>query len=81
MIMSIGELQKNISIIKNTVEPIIIIDKRTNKQISKIEPIIDNDMNLLEEMLSFTKKVDTLYTKEDFEEVYSDNLKEKYSIN
>ena len=32
MIVSIGELQKNISLIKNTKEPIIVIDKRTKKR-------------------------------------------------
>ena len=82
MTISIGELQKNISILKKIKEPIIVVDKRTNKKIAKIEPIEEkDDMKLLEKILSMPKKVDKPYTKEDFEMVYEEHLKEKYGFN
>jgi hypothetical protein len=81
MIVSIGELQKNISLIKNTKEPIIVIDKRTKKKIAKIEPIKEeNDLELFNKLLSFEKKVDKPYSKKDFEKIYTDHLKKKYDI-
>ena len=81
MIVSIGELQKNISLIKNTKEPIIVIDKRTKKKIAKIEPIKEeNDLELFNKLLSFEKKVDKAYSKKDFENIYTDYLKKKYDI-
>jgi MinD superfamily P-loop ATPase len=81
MIVSIGELQKNISLIKNTKEPIIVIDKRTKKRIAKIEPIKEeNDLELFNKLLSFEKKVDKAYSKKDFENIYTDYLKKKYDI-
>ena len=81
MTISIGELQKNISIIKKAKEPIIVIDKKTNRQIAKIEPIKDNDLDLFDELMQFEKKVDKEYSKEDFEKVYTSSLKAKYGIN
>ena len=81
MIVSIGELQKNISLIKNTKEPIIVIDKRTKKRIAKIEPIKEeNDLELFNKLLSFEKKVDKTYSKKDFENIYTDHLKKKHGI-
>ena len=80
MIVSIGELQKNISLIKNTKEPIIVIDKRTKKKIAKIEPIKENDLELFNKLLSFKKKVDKPYSRKDFENIYTDHLKKKHGI-
>ncbi|GAB6044814.1 hypothetical protein JCM11957_04120 [Caminibacter profundus] len=81
MTISIGELQKNISIIKNIKEPIIVIDKKSKKRIAIIEPIKDNDLDLLDELMQFDKKVDKEYSKEDFEKIYTSSLKAKYDIN
>jgi hypothetical protein len=80
MIISIGELQKNVSLIKNTKEPIIVIDKRTKKKIAKIEPIKENDLELFNKLLSFKKKVDKPYSRKDFENIYTDHLKKKHGI-
>ena len=81
MTVSIGELQRNISIIKKLKEPLFVIDKRTNKQIARIEPIKDDDMDLLETILDFDKKVNESYTRENWEEVYTKYLEEKYDFN
>ena len=82
MTISIGELQRNISLLKKIKEPIIVVDKRTNKRIAKIEPIEEkDDMKLLEKILSMPKKVNKPYTREDFERVYEEHLREKYGFN
>ncbi|QCT93786.1 hypothetical protein FE773_00905 [Caminibacter mediatlanticus TB-2] len=81
MTISIGELQKNISIIKNAKEPIIVIDKKSKKRIAVIEPIKDNDLDLFEELMSFEKKIDREYSRKDFEKIYSSHLKAKYGLN
>ena len=81
MTISIGELQKNISIIKNAKEPIIVIDKKSKKKIAVIEPIKDYDMDLFNELMRFDKKVDKEYSKKDFENIYSSHLKAKYGLN
>ena len=83
MIISIGELQKNISIIKKAKEPIIVVDKRTGKKIAKIMPLKEenDDLELLKKLNSFEKRVDKPYTREDFEKAYEEYLNEKYSLN
>ncbi len=81
MTISIGELQKNISIIKNAKEPIIVIDKKSKKRIAVIEPIKDDDMDLFNELMRFDKKVDKEYSKKDFGNIYSSHLKAKYGLN
>jgi len=81
MIISIGELQKNISIIKKAKEPIIVIDKRTGQKIAKITPLKEeNDLDLLNRLNSCEKRVDKPYKREDFEKVYTEHLKEKYGL-
>jgi len=81
MIISIGELQKNISIIKKAKEPIIVIDKRTGQKIAKITPLKEeSDLDLLNRLNSFEKRVDKPYKKEDFEKPYTEHLKEKYGL-
>jgi len=81
MIISIGELQKNISIIKKAKEPIIVIDKRTGQKIAKITPLKEeNDLDLLNRLNSFEKRVDKPYKREDFEKMYTEHLKEKYGL-
>jgi len=82
MTISIGELQKNISIIKKAKEPIIVIDKRTGKEIAEIRPLKgSDDLELLKKLNSFEKKVKKPYTREDFEKAYEEYLNEKYSLN
>ena len=83
MTISIGELQKNISIIKKAKEPIIVVDKRTGKKIAKIMPLKEenDDLELLKKLNSFEKKVNKSYTKEDFEKAYEEHLNEKYNLN
>ena len=39
MTISMGELQKNISILKKIKEPLIVVDKRAKKQIAIIIPL------------------------------------------
>ena len=79
MLMSVGELQKNISILNQIKEPIIIIDKRSNKRIVKIEPIKDNDMDLFKELIKDDIKIDT-NLQGNFEDVYIEHLKGKYDF-
>ena len=82
MTISIGELQKNISIIKKAKEPIIVVDKRTGKKIAKIMPLKESDdLELLKKLNSFEKKVNKSYTREDFEKAYEEHLNEKYNLN
>ena len=81
MTISIGELQKNIALIKQIKEPIIVVDKRTNKQIARIEPIKNNDMDIFNELLDFPKRVDKKYSKDDFVNVYTNYLRGKYASN
>ncbi|WP_456480543.1 hypothetical protein [Nautilia sp.] len=82
MTISIGELQKNISLLKKIKEPIIVVDKRTNKKIAKIEPIEEkDDMKLLEKILEGLEPQDKVATREDFERVYEEHLREKYGFN
>ena len=42
MTISIGELQKKISILKKIKEPLIVVDKRAKKQIVIITPLKGN---------------------------------------
>jgi len=81
MIISIGELQKNISIIKKAKEPIIVIDKRTGQKIAKITPLKEeSDLDLLNRLNSFEKRVDKPYKREELEKAYTEHLKEKYGL-
>jgi len=80
MLVSVGELQKNISLLNNIKEPIIVIDKRSNKKIAKIEPIKNNDLDLFNELIKDDIKVDSNITGS-FEDVYIEHLKEKYDFN
>jgi len=81
MTISIGNLQKDISILKKINEPLIVIDKRSKKRIAKILPLKEerDDLELFNKLDSFEKKVNN-YTKKDFEKVYTEHLKEKYDI-
>jgi len=83
MTISIGELQKNISIIKKAKEPIIVIDKRTGKKIAKIMPLKkeSDDLELFNELVKDLKPENKVATREDFERVYTEHLKEKYGFN
>jgi len=78
MIVSVGELQKNISLLNNIKEPIIVIDKRSNTKIAKIEPLKNNDLDLLEKLINNDIKITP--TNESFEKVYTNHLKSKYGI-
>ena len=71
MNISIGELQKNISIIKNAKDPIIVIDKKNKKRITVIEPIKDDDMDLFEELMQFEKKVDKEHSKKKIWKIFT----------
>jgi len=84
MTISVGELQKNISIIKKANEPIIVVDRRTGEKIARIEPIKEkkDDLKLLEKIINtYPKKINKDYTKEDFEKIYTEHLKGKYGFN
>ncbi len=82
MTISIGELQKNISILKKAKEPIIVMDKRTGEKIAKILPLKEeDDMELFNELISDLKPESKTATREDFERVYTEHLKEKYGFN
>ena len=82
MILSIGELQKNISILKKVKEPIIVIDKRTGNKIAKITPLKeDDDIELFNELISDLKPESKIANKEDFDRAYTEHLKEKYGFN
>ena len=81
MTISIGELQKNIFIIKKAKEPIIVVDKKTGEKIAKIIPLKEeDDLELFNELISDLKSEDKVATKEDFEKVYTEHLKEKYGL-
>jgi len=82
MTISIGNLQKNISILKKINEPLIVVDKRNKKRIAKILPLKEetDDLELFNKLDSFEKKVNKPYTREDFEKAYTEHLKEKYDI-
>jgi hypothetical protein len=43
MIISISELQKNISILGNLKEPLLVKDKRKNRIVAKIVPVEEGD--------------------------------------
>ena len=83
MVISISELQRNISILKNLKEPLIVVDKRTKKEIAKIEPIGQkSDREILEEIVQNTPKSD-IYVEDinkAFEEVYTEHLRKKYGV-
>ena len=83
MTISIGELQKNISILKKIKEPLIVVDKRSSEEIVRIEPLRkkQDDMELFNELISDLKPESKIATKEDFEKVYTEHLKEKYGLN
>ena len=81
MLISVGELQKNISLLNNLREPIIVMDKRSHKKIAKIEPIKDNDLDLLDELLNDDLKSNKTYSKNDFNNIYMEYLSEKYNFN
>ena len=83
MTISIGELQKNISILKKIKEPLIVVDKRSNEEIVRIEPLRkkQDDMELFNELISDLKPESKIATREDFEKVYTEHLKEKYGFN
>jgi hypothetical protein len=81
MIISIGELQKNISLLKKAKEDIIVIDKRTGKKIARIEPIReDNDLELFNEIVKDLKPAGKVATKKDIENAYIEHLREKYDF-
>ena len=82
MTISIGELQKNISILKKVKEPIIVVDKRTGEKVAKIEPIRKekDDIKLFNELIEDLKPESKTATREDFEKVYTEHLKEKYGF-
>ncbi len=81
MTISIGELQRNISILKKLKEPLIVVDKRTNKEIARIEPIKkEDDMKILDEIINNSIKSD-IYVEdidEAFDKVFTEYVKEKY---
>jgi len=82
MTIFISELQKNISIIKKAKEPIIVIDKRTGKEIAKILPLKEyDDLELFNELVKNLKPESKVATREDFERAYTEHLKEKYGFN
>ena len=80
MVISIGELQKNISLLKNLKEPLIVIDRRTNKEVAFIQPIGQSDEEILQELLvkEVKKRKDVKDVDSAFEEVYTQELKRKY---
>jgi len=82
MTISIGELQKNISIIKKAKEPIIVVDKRTGKKIAKILPLKeDDDLELFNELVKDLRPENKIATKEDIKKAYEEYLNGKYSLN
>ena len=57
------------------------MDKRTGEKIAKITPLKEeDDLELLNKLNSFEKKVNKPYSREDFEKVYTEHLKEKYGL-
>ncbi|BAF70380.1 hypothetical protein [Nitratiruptor sp. SB155-2] len=83
MVISIGELQRNISLLKTLKEPLIVIDKRTNKKVAIIEPI--KEESEVEKLEIFKEKPDikNIHIKDvdkAFEEAYTEFLREKYGI-
>ncbi len=83
MVISISELQRNISILKNLKEPLIVVDKRTKKEIAKIEPIgKKSDKEILEEIVKNIPKSDIYVEDIDkaFDEVFTQHVKEKYGV-
>ena len=73
--VSIGELQKNISILKNLNDVIEVIDKRANKKVAKIIP--EKNTNIIAS-LAGKYNINKKYDKEKAWEVY---INEKYCSN
>ncbi len=71
-----------ISILKKIREPLIVIDKRSSEEIVRIEPLRkkQDDIELFNELISDLKPESKIATKEDFEKVYTEHLKETYSF-
>ena len=84
MVISISELQRNISILKNLKEPLIIVDKRTKKEIAKIEPIQKRSEREKLEIFKQKPHIRSDIYVEDidkaFEEVYIEHLRKKYGL-
>ncbi len=79
MTISIGELQKNISILKNLEEPLEVVDKRSKRVVAVIYP---KKQESIVEKLGGSLKSDIVV--EDLEEAIErakyEYLKEKYGI-
>ena len=73
--ISIGELQKNISIFKNLSDVVEVIDKRANKKVAKIIP--EKNTNIVAS-LAGKYKTNIKYNKEKAWEMY---INEKYGSN
>ena len=73
--ISIGELQKNISIFKNLDDVIEVVDKRANKKVAKIIP--EKSTNVIKS-LAGKYKVEKSLDKQKAWEIY---INEKYGIN
>ncbi len=79
MVISISELQKNISILSNLKEPILVKDKRKNKIVAKIEPIGEEDfLKKLEKRAPSKVKIDNL--EEAIEQAKEAVWRKKYGI-
>ena len=75
MIISISELQKNISILGNLKEPLLVKDKRKNRIVAKIVPVED-DRRLFDELFGEGEAMEP--REERFDEVYGEYLRERY---
>ena len=81
MQISIGELQKNISVLKKLKETLFVIDKRTNKKIARIEPINENeDLKILSEIAGSLNSKKTVKNLKEFNKVYVNEISKKYNI-
>ena len=79
MTISIGELQRNISILKNLKEPLEVVDKRTKKVIAVIYPKKKN--NIVQKLAGSLKSDVVVEDLESaIEKAKYEHLKEKYGF-
>ncbi len=85
--ISIGELQKNVGILSNLTDTLVIRDKRKNKDIAIVNPVKDTQpsRNVVDELAGkfskYARNVDSTKSfKEIKEEAMMTAMKEKYGF-
>ncbi len=79
MTISIGELQRNISILKNLTEPLEVVDKRSKKVVAVIYP--QKESSIVEQLAGSLKSDIVVEDLEDaIEKAKLEYLKEKYGF-